>query len=633
VIYLVIAFLLLGVWYLSENSKKDSSTKVTLNEKGIRLGENAIHHIFVIKHLKDGTKENVTDESVFSTSDASVAIVDPSGIVTAVKEGEARITISYKKTIKTLSVTVREKTKVVNVKEYGALGNGVADDTAAFQEAIDDIASKGGGGLFIPDGTYILHPIFLKPHVSLVGENRDSVTLRLADDEPNGHRRLINMNDYTKVQNITCDGNYQEHPNGTEHMHCIFAYDSDHLVINQNRLINAVGDGISISGSKESSDFVVISNNVVEDNQRAQIVIEQANHVKIMNNTISSSTGRSTIHFEPWEEMQYFDAKIMGNTIRSNVDGSCVLLRGADSEQAGIGGEGYFYQGIEFYKNHVSCPSGVFLIEDTLGAKVYDNQLNVRYVKVWRKNEKVKIHQNEITGEVGVLVEGGGDGNLISSGMEILHNTFHTSKEGVLIQTGAGETNIAQNKFLGTGTKSGVKLFASDNLENITISRNEFKGYERGVYFEYYGNHFINQVKVSSNSFEDIKGYALHVKGPVHHMAIEDNEIIDSSGVYIHVHEGRPMTNIVITNNTISGGEKGIVVEDYGEGLLEGLTIKGNHLTHLTDEGSDAAITLKMAPTDVLITENELFNNENNTISLPKSLRNNVKENATVPEN
>jgi len=633
VLLTMLAFFLLSVLFIGMNSQKDTVPTLTLNETNIILLQNANHHIFVIKQSHDMAKENVTNQSSFSTSDSLVANVDRSGMITAVNEGVAIVTVSYEGMTKTLKVTVKESINQINVREFGAKGNGETDDTKAFQEAIDDLARKGGGELYVPEGTYILHPIFLKPHVSLVGESRDSVTLRLADDEPTGQKRLINMNDFTKVQNITCDGNFQNLSDGTEHMHCIFAYDSDHLVIDQNRLMNAVGDGISISGSKKASDFVVLSNNIVEENQRAQIVIEQANHVKIINNVISSSTGRSTIHFEPWEEMQYFDAEIFGNSITSNVDGNCVLLRGADSQRAGIGGEGYFYHGIVFYQNHVSCPSGIFLIEDTLGAKVYDNQLNVRSVKVWRKNEGVKIYQNEITAEVGVRIEGGWDGKLVSSGTEILQNTFYSSNEGILIQAGAQETNILQNKFIGSGKKAGVKLFITEDIENTMISKNEFKDYDRGLYFEYYGNHLANKVKIQNNLFEDLKNYALYVKGPVHHVEIDENKVINSSGMYVQVHEGRPMSNINILNNTLSGGEKGIVVDDYGDGVLKGLTIKGNRLSHLTNGGSDAAIELKMNPIDVLITENELINNENNTISFPKTIYDSVRKNKILSTN
>ncbi|MEO8205639.1 MAG: DNRLRE domain-containing protein [Chthoniobacterales bacterium] len=45
----------------------------------------------------------------------------------------------------------------VNVKtQYGAVGNGVTDDTAAFQAATTYLISQGGGTLFIPSGTYIV---------------------------------------------------------------------------------------------------------------------------------------------------------------------------------------------------------------------------------------------------------------------------------------------------------------------------------------------------------------------------------------------------------------------------------------------------------------------------------------------
>ena len=43
---------------------------------------------------------------------------------------------------------------VYNVLNYGAVGNGVTDDTAAVQAALDAIDAAGGGTLYFPDGTY-----------------------------------------------------------------------------------------------------------------------------------------------------------------------------------------------------------------------------------------------------------------------------------------------------------------------------------------------------------------------------------------------------------------------------------------------------------------------------------------------
>ena len=54
-----------------------------------------------------------------------------------------------------VSRTMQDKVREgVSVKDFGALGNGVANDTAAFLAAIAYLESVGGGRLFIPRGTY-----------------------------------------------------------------------------------------------------------------------------------------------------------------------------------------------------------------------------------------------------------------------------------------------------------------------------------------------------------------------------------------------------------------------------------------------------------------------------------------------
>ncbi|HEX8647244.1 MAG TPA: glycosyl hydrolase family 28-related protein [Thermoleophilaceae bacterium] len=45
----------------------------------------------------------------------------------------------------------------LNVKDYGALGNGSTDDTASCQAAIDAAAAAGGGAVFFPTGNYIIN--------------------------------------------------------------------------------------------------------------------------------------------------------------------------------------------------------------------------------------------------------------------------------------------------------------------------------------------------------------------------------------------------------------------------------------------------------------------------------------------
>lgn len=57
-----------------------------------------------------------------------------------------------------------------NVRDYGAKGDGKADDTAAFQKAIDAVAKAGGGVLSVPKGNYLIKThLTVREHVVLEG--------------------------------------------------------------------------------------------------------------------------------------------------------------------------------------------------------------------------------------------------------------------------------------------------------------------------------------------------------------------------------------------------------------------------------------------------------------------------------
>lgn len=50
-----------------------------------------------------------------------------------------------------------------SVKSFGAVGDGETDDSDAFQHAVDEVYSRGGGTLFIPKGVYLINkPIHFK---------------------------------------------------------------------------------------------------------------------------------------------------------------------------------------------------------------------------------------------------------------------------------------------------------------------------------------------------------------------------------------------------------------------------------------------------------------------------------------
>ena len=110
--------------------------------------------------------------------------------------------------------------KIYNVKDYGAVGDGVTDDT---QSIIDCITANGGA--YFPEGTYIISStIYLDTDGYIVGDdtglsiikaaagsNIDMIksvgfdSLKGTDDHDNAQHNIT-------IANITIDGNYRENP-------------------------------------------------------------------------------------------------------------------------------------------------------------------------------------------------------------------------------------------------------------------------------------------------------------------------------------------------------------------------------------------------------------------------------------
>lgn len=96
--------------------------------------------------------------------------------------------------------TVDLYTKTVNVLDYGAKGDGITDDTAAIQKAINENAPYYrdefyiGTEIFFPSGRYIISDSIILPgYIYLVGEGRGNTILYL---DANTNKPLIKTKNY-----------------------------------------------------------------------------------------------------------------------------------------------------------------------------------------------------------------------------------------------------------------------------------------------------------------------------------------------------------------------------------------------------------------------------------------------------
>ena len=90
---------------------------------------------------------------------------------------------------------------VVNVKDFGAKGDGTTDDTKAFQHLIDSLAATGGGTVFVPTGNYAIDAkvsIYLKSRVDLMMQ--DTLTLLSAIPNNSQSYKILSITDATDVR-------------------------------------------------------------------------------------------------------------------------------------------------------------------------------------------------------------------------------------------------------------------------------------------------------------------------------------------------------------------------------------------------------------------------------------------------
>lgn len=55
----------------------------------------------------------------------------------------------------------------MDIRDFGAVGDGVTLNTAAFQKAIDELARVGGGHVVVPQGVWLTGPIELRSNIDL----------------------------------------------------------------------------------------------------------------------------------------------------------------------------------------------------------------------------------------------------------------------------------------------------------------------------------------------------------------------------------------------------------------------------------------------------------------------------------
>ncbi|KJZ33757.1 M10 family metallopeptidase C-terminal domain-containing protein [Pseudomonas fluorescens] len=289
---------------------------------------------------------------------------------------------------------------IFNVQNFGAKGDGITDDTAAIQSAIDAAAAAGGGQVYIPTGTYIVSGgeepsdgcLMLKSNVYLYGDGMGKTTVKVADGSDTKITGVIRSaygeetHDFG-VSNLTIDGN-RDHTTGkidgwfngyipgqagydsnvtldsVEIKDCSgYGFDPHEQTVNM-VIKNSVSHGNGLDGFV--ADFLsdsTFENNVAYDNDRHGFNVVTSTHDFTLTNNVAYNNGGNGIVVQRGSENipSPSNITITGGAVYGNGAEGVLIKLSSDVTVSGVDIHDNTSAGIRIYgSNHVE------IIDNTL---------------------------------------------------------------------------------------------------------------------------------------------------------------------------------------------------------------------------------------------------------------------------
>lgn len=185
-------------------------------------------------------------------------------------------------------------TTVRNVKNYGAYGDGVHDDTAAIQAAINSLPTTGGT-VFVPAGTYLVDTTKRINLRSLMLLSLDPKAILKAKTSSVRRAYILNVSGKSDVEiaggQLVGERDTHKYVSGTtdEWNHGVaIGGASKRVTIRDIRISKCTGDGICIGGAAYD---VVIANIVATQNRRQGLSITQCSRIRVYDSEFSYTQG------------------------------------------------------------------------------------------------------------------------------------------------------------------------------------------------------------------------------------------------------------------------------------------------------------------------------------------------------
>lgn len=323
--------------------------------------------------------------------------------------------------------------EVANVRDFGASGDGVADDTAAIQAAIDRAAAKGAR-VYFPPGTYAVSPqrfagipgvygrnsvaLFLKSGSKLSGPG----IIKLRDGTGAGSGAVLGTADRSDKTGIVIEG-LEIDCNGAKTRGKISGIVLLHA--SESRIANVFVHDCTHVGMSIKADVANVS------------VAKNLNNI-IVSNIVKNVAGLGI-------QTDYAEGvRIIGNRIVNATD-NCIGIYSDDKSGTSAGGDGAIVMG----NSLKGCLHGIFfesggeglivgnVVDEPRGAGIYLNSSNAI-------SRRVRVADNWLrggqSGSSGINVR-------LAQFIDISGNTFEGFDNGILLRSGAANNHIGRNLY------------------------------------------------------------------------------------------------------------------------------------------------------------------------------------------
>jgi len=383
--------------------------------------------------------------------------------------------------------------QIVSVKDFGAVGDGVTDDTVAIQAALDSL-STGGVLQTIQNETYLIDTVQPSSNTTITGGG----TFKFKANTSSFSLVLAELKTKIVLDGLVFDGNITNQSVWSEYRHCVQVLGSASVSIRNCRFQNIIGDGVyvGVSGSTLPSDVKIHANSFVGNNtNRNGVSIVAGSDIEIYGNSfykMAKSDMPGAVDIEPnVSTSTIYNVNVYGNTFVGNsspVLQKAIAINNANSASV---------YNVNIANN--SIKDGFYY-----GIAVFGDASN-----------RTKTKANVI-------------GNIIKSAITLANSCG-------IIASQACEVNISENKIdttcdIGIKTLTPTFKISSNKIKNavkygVEVLGGVTEGMITGNYIEDCGN----------NSFAAYGG--IHVQGSYLH--ITDNKMISFSntkmqtGIYI----------------------------------------------------------------------------------------------------